>query len=325
MDKVILPGIEVPSYRTMKAIKNGCENNILFTTWGGIGDQICAEPTLRFALDTFKGADVSIATELPELFSHLKFKKVYDLKKEKPDYNKYLKFDTINNPESLTWEFVSHCVTHCVDFPTICSLRSTLPIRYKPVILEPHVDSKFDLLKYASKEYVVIHAGKHWESKTFPVEYWNSILDAIIEKGLTPILIGKETDATQGTVQTKTNGCIDLRNKLKLMESVYLLQHSPYLICNDSSPMHMAVTGNARIAFIASAKHQDYLYHWRLNKRGEPEWAWRMRHFNKGGIWDILDYCPNKENTVTVDKVGTDILVKWLPEPKEILDWILSV
>jgi hypothetical protein len=323
--RVVMPAEQIPSFRTMVALKNKVADNLMFTTWGGLGDQICAEPTLRFALDTFKGAKVSLYTEVPEMFKHLGFHAVYTLK-DKPDFEKFLVFNTITNPETLTWEFVSHCVTHCVDFPAICSLRCTLPINYKAVNLPVEIGAeKEDELKhYTDEKYVAIHAGKHWESKTFPVAWWDEVIDTLLLNGKIPVLFGKELNEEQGTVQTKTEGCIDLRNKLSLTESVWLLQRMKCLVSNDSSPMHMAATGKAHIAFVASAKHQDYLYHWRRNDSGQVEWAWRMKHFNTGGLWDTIDYCPNKEQTVLVDKCDQELLKSWLPHPSDIVSWVVS-
>lgn len=63
---------EIPGIKTSQAVERGVEKNLIFKTWGGLGDQICAEPTLRFALKTFKGCDISLASEHPELFAHLK-------------------------------------------------------------------------------------------------------------------------------------------------------------------------------------------------------------------------------------------------------------
>lgn len=334
MDRIVIPATEMPAFRTFKAEQNGTLENILFTTWGGIGDQICAEPTLRFALEQFKNISVSLYTEYPELFSHLSFTNVFT-PKNKPDFSKFFVFNTITNPETLVWQFMSHCVTHCVDFPSLCSLRCTLPIDYKAVKLEPvpsldPFDSRklLQIEKYMGAvdpdKCVAIHAGKHWESKTFPVEWWNEVIDLLIADGFVPVLFGKEVEEHQGTVATKTDGCLDIRNATSLTESIYLLQRMKYLICNDSSPMHMAATGRAHIAFVASAKHQDYLYHWRKNDQGKVEWAWRMKHFNKGGMWDVIDYCPNKKENVLVDKCDPELLKSWLPQPQEIIQWIKS-
>lgn len=336
-DTCVIPGHQVPSFRTAVALQNKTATNLLFTTWGGIGDQICAEPTLRFALDTFKGCDVSLATDFPELYQHLKFKKVYDLKIERPDFSKYLKFDTINDPKSLTWEFMSHCVTHCVDFPSLCALRCQLPISYRAVELKPpHPDHRFfnmlkheieqtDFMEFTYDKAVFIHAGAHWESKTFPVDWWDDVIADLIDNGYQPVLIGRVMDDNRTTVDVSGKGCIDLRNKTSLSETLWLLQQANFVLTNDSSPMHMAAPGTAHIAFVATAKHPDYLYHWRRNEQGRIEWSWRMKDFGLGGMWELMDHCPNKESDVLIDKCDPNILKAWLPDPRVFSLWFNKI
>ena len=141
-------------------------------------------------------------------------------------------------------------------------------------------------------------------------------------EGYQVVLIGKDVDENIGTVNVDATGCIDLRNRCTLSETIYLLQNSNYLVCSDSSPLHMAATGRAHIAFVATAKHQDFIYHWRKNEDGKVEWAWRMQHFNRGGMWEVVDQCPNKSHNVTVDLVDQETLVGWLPGTDEILQYV---
>lgn len=312
-DRIVLPAMMLPGFRSTLAIQKGVEHKLLFKTWGGIGDQICAEPTLRFAVEEYKDCEIYLASELPELFSHLKFKKVFDLKTEIPIYENYLVFETISTPDetNLVWQFFSHLLTHCVDFPSLCALRCQLPFKSKEVRL-PDVGYKpdFDLNKT-----VVVHPGKHWQSKTFPKAWWDTLITELHRNGLTPILIGANSDINRGTVDVEPNGCIDLRNKLSILETISLLKQSKMLLTNDSSPLHMAVDSDCWIGFVATCKHPDHITHWR---RGE--FGWRMQNLGKGGIWNHLDYCPNKKDTLKVENVG-DLLLQWLPDPKETADW----
>lgn len=322
--RIAWPVFEFPAFRTTLAQENKCADNILIVSWGGIGDQICAEPTMRYMIDRFRDVKISLATDYPEVFQHLKFSEVFNTKVERPDVDKYLLMRTIADPEELSWQFISHCVTHCVDYPSICAIRSQLPIDYRTVKLEPTAPTDERLLEIVenAEKYVVIHAGKHWQSKTFPVQWWNDVLESVVEKGFIPVLIGKTVDHNVGFVDCNHEKAIDLRDQCPLNDTVWLSKHCKYVICSDSSPLHMAVTGNAHIAFVATAKHQDYITHWRKNLEGKTEWAWRMKHFNKGGIWDLMDHCPNKEEQTTVEFCDPDVLASWLPEPKEMIEWL---
>lgn len=321
-NNVIVPGTMIQSFRTQVAIDRGVEQNIMLRTWGGLGDQICAEPTLRFAIKTFKGCKVSLASEMPELFEHLDFDAVFDLRKATPIYENYLLFDTIVPPSHLTWEFMSHMLVNCVDFPSLCAFRCQLPTADREVVLEPDdkVFHKIAVLHSPGdwSRCVAVHAGRHWQSKTFPAPWWNSVINGIIRTGFIPVLIGANTDDNRGTVDVDTLSCIDLRNKLSVMESVALLQSVPVLVSNDSAPIHMAASGDSWIGYVATCKHPDYITHWR-----KGQWSWRMENLGLGGIWDVLDYCPNKQNAVEAENVG-EHLEKWLPTPDSVAEWVAS-
>lgn len=289
---------------------------------GDFGDQICAEPTLRYALKAFKDCNVYLASEQPELFGHLEFKKVFDLREETPNYEKYLCFETITPPNesNLVWQFFSHMLTNCVDFPSMCALRSQLPIADK----ELKVVTSLDYPKYIAdnnlapdiNDGVVVHPGKHWQSKTFPKEFWDRVLAGLLARGVTPIIIGADTDDNRGTVDVNTMGCIDLRNKLSVMDSIWVCQRTKVVLTNDSSPLHMAATGEAWIGYVATCKHPDLITHWR-----HGHWQWREKNFGKGGIWDIISYCPNKEQEVSAEFVPQETLESWLPNPIDMAMW----
>lgn len=342
-DNIVMPAAIVPSFRTRLAIQNGAERNLLIRTWGGLGDQICAEPTLRHALREFKNCDISLGSELPELFRHLKFKRVFDLKDKEslPNYERYFVFDTIVNSDHIVWEFFSHCLTNCVDFPSMCAFRAQLPVEDREILLSPDclgMETYIGNTVYDENS-VFVHAGKHWPSKTFPKDWWDSVLKELVSAGLKPVLIGANTDDNRGTVDVDTTGCLDLRNKTSINDCVWLLQRAKVLITNDSSPLHMAAsrdpndlsTGKTWIGYIASCKHPDYITHWRRPVTGADDypvlhtrlrWNWREENLGKGGMWEHLDHLPNKDKEVSVEFVDDALLRSWLPSPEEVLAWV---
>ena len=320
--RIIVPGMAIPGFRTSLALQRGVENSILIQTWGGLGDQICAEPTLRYALKTFKGAEISLASECPELFGHLKFKDVFDLRKVQPHWSRYLAFNTIYPIEHLQWQFMSHMITNCVDYPSLCAFRCQLPVADREVCLRPDTVSQQTAHHVLPSNSVVIHPGRHWPSKTFPKDWWDDVINGIAQAGAVPVIIGADTKVSggnQGTVDVNPYNAVDLRNKLNVMESVALLQRAKVLITNDSSPLHMAASGDATILYVATCKHPDYITHWR---RGV--WGWRMENMGKGGIWDHQDYLPNKTSRIDVDKVPEELLRSWLPSPEEAVERALA-
>lgn len=324
-DTISVPINHLPLFRSQIAIQRQTSKKLLLRTWGGLGDQICAEPTLRFALKSFKDCEISLASEQPELFKHLRFHKVFDLNDVKPNYEKYFLFDTITPPDdsNLVWQFFSHMLTNCVDFPSLCALRCQLPVEDKEIKIVPlepkqEIISLFNSMDLSKpKKTVTIHAGRHWQSKTFPKDWWNALINNLVLKGIQPILIGADTDDNRGTVDVDASKCIDLRNKLSVNDSIWALHHTTVLLTNDSAPLHMAASGGlAWIGFIATCKHPDFITHWR-----HGVWQWREKNFGLGGIWDIIDNCPNKDSKVSAEFVDEKILQSWLPDPSVMADW----
>lgn len=329
-DAISIPGMHVPGFRTTLAIQNGVANDILFRVRGGLGDQICAEPTLRYALKHFKNCRISLAAEAPYLFSHLKFERVYSIPQEHPDYDRHLVFDTLTAPDdgNLVWQFLSHALMNCVDFPAVCALRSQLPVQDREVVLEPALsEAQLEVLETVDLDRAIfVHPGKHWPSKTFPKDWWDSVLTQLIAKDADVILIGHDSTPNpndpdahgRGTVDVDPKGCIDLRGRLSPQESIWLLKRAKVLVTNDSAPLHMAVPGDAWICFIATCKHPDFIKHWR-----KGQWAWRMKNYGRGGVWEHQNYCPNQnlDQAVPIDQVDEVLLRSWLPAPSEIAEW----
>jgi hypothetical protein len=326
--RVAVPMQHLPIFRVTLATQAGVEKKLLFKTWGGLGDQICAEPTLRWALKNLKNVEISLASEKPFLFKHLTFKKVYDTREVIPNWRNFLCFDTIQPPDdtNLVWQFFSHLLTNCVDFPSLCALRMQLPVSEREILMSPELDERKGngLTQLVSKKTVLVHAGRHWQTKTFPKDWWDLVIGHLIMAGICPILIGADTDDNRGTVDVDAGKCLDLRNKLTVEESLWLCQRATVLLTNDSSPLHMSAsrnpddsaTGNTWIGYIATCKHPDYITHWR---RGV--WQWREENLGLGGIWEHANQCPNQNANVEVDKIAPQILRSWLPEPQAVAQW----
>lgn len=319
-DRVAIPVSLIPTFRTRLAYQRGANQSLLFETWGGIGDVICSEPTVRFSLENFHDCKITVATSHPEVFRHLALHDVYDLNKERPIYDDYLLLRTIpmQSNGDLAAQFISHMITNCVDFPALSALRRQLHIQDRNVVMrpaEPKDPVLLDLVKDSSR-YVVIHAGRHWESKTFPVDWWNQVLTSVVKEGLTPILIGKHEGETQGYVDVDPEGCVDLRDKTSLNDCIWLVQNMPVLVCNDSSPLHMAASGRAWILFVASVKHPDFITHWRRPPGADYNvWSWRMKDLSVSGVWSYEPACPNKTEDLVVDKLSEDVIRTFLPDP----------
>jgi len=311
---------QVPSFRIKHAIERGNLKRVLMTMFAGIGDQVCAEPTLRYAVrcrDRGEIDHLGFASSAPSLYSHLKFDEVITTQY---DVNQWFIMDTIPRVQGLSYEHISHGLTNCVDASSLYAFRMQLPTEDREIRITPTrpIEVIAELFKWKT---ILVHAGKHWPSKTFPKKWWNDVLFEIRKRGIKPILIGSNVDGNRTTVNVDNTGCIDLRGKTDLGELAWVCQRATVLLSNDSAPIHFAAsedpgdrenTGLTWIHTLATCKHFDYISHFR-----KGQWQFREVNYSLGGVWDILGFLPNKESDVRVDNTDSKLVESWLPDPKE--------
>jgi hypothetical protein len=291
-----------------------------------LGDQVCAEPAIRFALRTFSKCKISLASKQPDLFTHLKFEEVFDTRKVLPVHENYLTFQSIVPPTHLLWEFLSHMISHCVDFPSICMFRCQLPNSEKEIQLPDYPIQNSDVARVVNLKdrAVVIHAGRHWPSKTFPKSYWDEQIEAFKRKGFEVVLIGKEGfevgSGNVGFVDVNPDGCIDLRNQLSMRDLIALLKNVKFLFSNDSAPIHIAASGDAFIGFVATCKHPDYITHWR-----KGEFGYKTKNFGRDGVWNHIDYSPAQEEEVKAEDLPAGLMEKILPNPEDVASFYANL
>lgn len=319
-----LPARFVPSFRVVQAAERGVVNNILFRMHGGLGDIICAEPAVRYALKHFKGQKFSLATLYPGLFQHLTFDKVYDLTEATDGAVKsssFLIYENTDTSNELAAEFICHPLMHGIDYASMYMWRMILPKEDREMLLVPsqqELDLAAALIDIAND--IIIHPGKTWQSRTMPKKFWDKIIAGVVKAGKRPVIIGGSVDnGRASTIDVDATGALDVRNKLSIMETVAVLQRAKVLLTNDSSPLHMATTGEAWIGFFSTVKHPDHLLTYRHNV-----WAWRMQNLALGGVYETLDACPNKQHSVSVSEVDVLDLLRWLPQPEEVVAWALE-
>lgn len=242
---------------------------------GGLGDQMNAEPSIRFMKELCKGDDIIVSTHFPRLFKHLEGKDLRVYKhgqvEIRPDTPYYL-MESFPDTKSIQWAVVSNLLCHTVDFVAMSLLKRTLPLEDRTMKIsvgEQDYKGLYEKLGFEDfKDYVLVHAGRHWESKTFPKEYWQEIIDKLGEK---VILIGKTEDGdpphyvrgARGTVELESSKVIDMRDKLELGELFALIKEAKVLISNDSAPVHIAGAFDNWIILIPSCKHPDHILPYR--------------------------------------------------------------
>jgi len=278
---------------------------------GGLGDQICAGPALEYLIKMYSKDEVVIATHWPRIFKHLAKENVSvvhhgmaNLKNDTP----YWIRNSLPGPETVNWSIVSHLLCHTVDYCSMALLKRTLPLKERRIkfhVKSEDYENLFELIGRKDLEsFLIIHPGKHWESKTFPVQYWQNIINAVVKKRRDVVIIGKTElgdppdyiAGARGTVDVDPNGAIDLRDKLNLGELGALLSMARILISNDSAPVHLAGAFDNWIYLIPSCKHPDHVLPYR---NGSP-W-YKSRSFYNRLFLDDIESRPTQVYPTSAD------------------------
>lgn len=265
---------DAPEYRYKR--------HILIDVQGGLGDQVQAEPTIRFLKEKLHpNDDIRIITHWPRLFRDLGLP-VYN-----HGYNPFPELDTqpfrkltLGKPEQQPlWSFLQSLLCHTTDFISISVLKRILPDKDKRIKLSISLDEISSIVEVTGQikldEMILVHPGKHWENKTFPTEWWQTIIDGIHKEGIRVCVFGKDANdidkfghvvGDRGVIELQLReGMIDLRNLLELGGNIALISVAKVLITNDSAPVHLAGAFDNHIILIPSVKHPDHVLPYRNN------------------------------------------------------------
>jgi hypothetical protein len=237
---------------------------------GGLGDQVNAEPAIRFMREHVypaSEAHIVVTTHWPRLFAHLDVEVCHHEEFRPKVDTPYYTVQSLPPPESVTWMVVSNLLCHTTDYCSMALLRRILPMEAKRVHLMSTEQDLVDLRHKAwcpdFSQCVVVHAGRHWNTKSFPLAWWQAVVDGLEDAGALVCLIGQDDD-TRGVVPvTCPSGGLDLRNRLTLPELIALLKEAPVLLSNDSAPIHLAGAFDNGIVLIPSCKHPEHVLPWR--------------------------------------------------------------
>lgn len=97
--------------------------------------------------------------------------------------------------------------------------------------------------KNIENDLIAVAPGSIWNTKQYPVQYYNEIISSLVKKGYKIILIGGERDKPVCDKLTSGNyeNIISSAGSFSIIESVELLKNVKLLISNDSAPTHMGM------------------------------------------------------------------------------------
>jgi len=292
--------------------------NIHITVGGGLGDQIDSEPVIRYIINNVYPKDnIRLKTDFPRIFRHLPVK-IWDAVEARKDRTVYYEMETLPSPETPLWNFLSHTLCHTVDFASISTLRRTLPDNEKNILLDVTFDEIVNLCENTDlrnlSNLVLVHPGKGWESKTFPPDYWQEIIDGLVKENIPVAIIGKYVSQEQGLVDIECpEGAIDLRNMLNLNELITLISQAKVLLSNDSAPIHIAGAFDNWIVLLPTCKNPDHILPYRHGFK-----RYKAAALYKKLTSDAIDSSPTQVYGQTIDYVIGDIR-DYLPDTSEVV------
>jgi hypothetical protein len=298
--------------------------NILVSVTAGMGDQLCSEPVIRYIQKIYPKANIIVVSHFTRLFEHLDVP-VYDYEQWKGMQDAVLTMHTCPDDEQSEHR-LSHVLFHPVDFASISTIKRTIPNIEKTIKLKVDVEDVstiIDILKDKpmDRKMVIVHPGRWWPSKTFPVEWWQEVIDKLSEK-LYVCLIGKTIDDKQGflPVTCPQNG-YDFRDITSLGEMIALVSLSKCLVTNDSSPLHIAGAFDNWIVIMPTCKHADHIVPFRYGVQN-----YKTVVLQNKLLLDDLEIRHTEFRTDTIDKIPEGkTLYDYLPDPDEVVKEVFRI
>lgn len=238
---------------------------------GGLGDVIDAEPVVRQAVEkVFAGHEIRVTSRWPRPLDGRTHAPVV-FGEDNPYGNAaVLKLMTKPEPGTGIWQTLTQVQSNATDFASIAALKRQLPIADRQIELSIFDDDRREVDGLAGdfplERAVLVHAGRSWPSRTFPVSWWQEIVDQLVDR-VPVVLVGRSCDANGVLPVEADAGVLDLRERTSLGALFELVRRCPVLVSNDSGPVHAAGAFDNWIVLIPSARHPDLVLPWR---QGSP-------------------------------------------------------
>jgi hypothetical protein len=226
------------------------------------------------------------------------------------------------NTHQLPWDgfgkYMPFQFTHCVDWVSAITLGQQLPDDDKEIRLtyEPeHLKEARDICP-TLENLVLVHPGIAWVSKTFPIEYWQSIIDGLKAEGFEVGIIGKDVKESHGVLPVNAEGCVDFRNKLSMKGLFALIDKAKTLISNDSAPIHIAGAFDNNIILIPTCKHPDHILPFRNRSKDYKTKALYKKVMEGDNLFNM----DANEVWIAKDIPKGHTIEEYLPEVGEVIE-----
>jgi len=222
-----------------------------------LGDTICSTPILRKLSQVYE-EKFDVATFFPQVFKNSPYvKKILDFKNTSLSFRQYELFETFVDVGKKGKRGVEkkHNVIDIRQFHAIDLGFSLLPEEMEcDFYPEPYEDLDLPL------EYICLHPTQTWESRTWPREKWQELIDQLVKQGVSVVLVGKDShesgfwDVEKPTFKIEGNAkVVDLLNKTALSQTWHVIAKASKFITMDSGLLHLAGTTDTPIIQLGSS------------------------------------------------------------------------
>lgn len=269
--------------------------NLVFLCQGGLGDQLCAEPVVRYARNRFPGSNVFVVSEERDFFFHLGVRAFgYGNMLELPGNETVMVFKTFSAEQS---GFGCN-LFHPVDFASMSALKRQLPLDDRSIRLDA-----FGGPELVNREDVIVHPGLTWPTRTFPYSWWQEVVDRIA-RDRRVVLVG----TSARTIRLECpSGCVDLRD-CSMRRFIAEMSSDCTIVTNDSLPVHVAGAFDNWICLIPTCKHPDLVLPYRNGT---------TRHRVSCLFKELMS--ERLENDFDTVPKGSHIM-DYLPDPSEVVE-----
>ena len=241
---------------------------LFYTDASAMGDVLCSTPTIR-KISQIYGSKVVVVSKHNYLFKNSPYiSKIIpfeDFREEDHslEYDVHKTFFHLGKKDPLGIEF-KHAICdirqfHAKDLGFMLS-SNDLSCDYFPENFTSCME-KIDL----PEKYVVIHPSKTWDSRTWPKDQWQKLVDALNEEGIYVVSIGKNSsEFGWKSIQDKPifdldiKIGIDLTNRTTLDQLWHIISLSECVVTMDSGVLHLAGTTDSEIIQLGSSINPEF-------------------------------------------------------------------
>ena len=184
----------------------------------GLGDNLYCVPVIK-RLRELAGANtrIDVFTRQPDLFRACPYvDRVYPMSDraalESYPYQKRVVFD----PKALPFALME-----TMDFISIPLGIGQLSFRQKQLEYFPVEQDEAGVYD------IVLNTSMTWPTRSWPIERWQRLADALIEKGHSVAVVGKDVHSSADKYIKRSeglNGCVDFTNRLSLDQTYYTIR-----------------------------------------------------------------------------------------------------